>query len=702
MRTTRMTVTLWMASLAMLLGAGMSQAALKEGLVAYYPFDDGTAADASWYHNDGVMDPNGLTASPDGIVGQCMNFTGEGVITVPHAEQISLTSSLTLQVWVKTTSTGRAGLVGKSYAWNQDKFSYYLELLNDYLYPFIDGYEWVGDEDQKYILFGNPIATGAWRHIVVTFDDAQDMMKVYIDGVYLGDGGQFDADLSDDVNTFPLIMGALSSDSGLVRRYIGKMDEVAIWNRALSDGEVATLYNQGVGASVTAGAAAVSPADGAVQVRLDETLQWVPLLDTAGLAYDVYFMNGTDPNLLTTPVLSKTSATGYAPVLDYSGQYLWRVDTYEPNSPTPILYPGKVWRFSTMDPTPQITQQPTRQAGKVGESVSFVVEAYSVSPITYTWYKEGSTAPLGGTDTLAVSIADAADEGDYYCVLENASGTTTSDKAHLTVNRMIARWEFEDNLNDETGAWNGIVRPDSLTAEYDNGISGRAARFSTSSSNKSVVIPGSNSAFPAFMRRDGYSFTCWIKTTQGGWGGLMNMVTREGGDGFSSWSGMGLALAESYFAHQIKGSTELYVGTINNGAWHLVVGAFDPVQGRTYAYVDGIKQDEYFASAPTDVNQELMFGNEMTLEPGTNNILSGVLPLDGLVDDARVYNYALSPTEVAQLYVEHTGPFCVEPIAFDVSGPDGKPDCTVDIYDFAAFASHWLECNMFPTCIDSI
>ena len=29
----------------------------------------------------------------------------------------------------------------------------------------------------------------------------------------------------------------------------------------------------------------------------------------------------------------------------------------------------------------------------------------------------------------------------------------------------------------------------------------------------------------------------------------------------------------------------------------------------------------------------------------------------------------------------------------DISGPDGNPDCYINLYDFAAFAGYWLRCN---------
>lgn len=706
MRNGRVRVMLLIAAFAVvgLCGLTTAQAALKDGLVAYYPFDEGAAVDRSGYGNHGTIALDaGITAADDGIVGKCMNFTGAGAIVVPDANQINLTSSLSLQVWVNTTSVARGGLFGKSYGANVDVFPYYLELLNDRLWPYIDGAEWINAEAEQYVFFGGPIATGAWRHLVATFDDDNDIMRVYIDGVYMGDGGQYDADISDEVNAFPLLIGALNTDGGYIRRYIGKMDEVAIWKRVLSAEEISKLYNDGKGMSVNAAVMAVSPADNAKNVKLDESLEWTPNLEMEGLTYDLYLVKGTDPNLLATPVLAGTTVTSYAPCcLDYSSTYIWRVDTYEPNDPNPVFYKGSIWTFNTIEAVPLITAHPTDQSGAVSKTVRFTVEGYSVSPIRYAWYRDGDSTVLSTSDILDVTIADENDEAGFYCVLTNDAGEKTSNIAYLTVERLIAHWAFEENLNDPINGWNGINRLSTMTEEYDEGILGRAIKFTSSPNNHSVVIPGSNDAFPEFMRRNGYTFTCWVKTSQSGWAGLMNMVTRGGNSEFSAWSGMGLALGDGTFLHQIKGGSEIGGGPINDGKWHFVVGAFDAKVKKNYCYIDGRKIKEANSGAPADVNQELMFGNEMTLEPDSDNIINGALPLVGLIDEARVYNYALSSTQVAALYADITGPFCVSTPEFDVSGPNSIADCVVDIYDFATFASDWMACNLFPTCVDSL
>ncbi len=70
---------------------------------------------------------------------------------------------------------------------------------------------------------------------------------------------------------------------------------------------------------------------------------------------------------------------------------------------------------------------------------------------------------------------------------------------------------------------------------------------------------------------------------------------------------------------------------------------------------------------------------------------------DGIIDDMRLYNHALSPTDVALLYSAVRGGFCVDKPLLDYDD-----DCKVDLADFAVFIQSWMECGIFPECIDTI
>jgi len=90
-------------------------------------------------------------------------------------------------------------------------------------------------------------ALNQWHHIVVTYDNATETFKIYIDGVehakqtYPGFG-------TIGTNTKYLFLGTYRA---IAYWFQGTMDELAIWNRALTQTEVDSLYNNGQSNEVT-------------------------------------------------------------------------------------------------------------------------------------------------------------------------------------------------------------------------------------------------------------------------------------------------------------------------------------------------------------------------------------------------------------------------------------------------------------------
>ncbi len=65
---------------------------------------------------------------------------------------------------------------------------------------------------------------------------------------------------------------------------------------------------------------------------------------------------------------------------------------------------------------------------------------------------------------------------------------------------------------------------------------------------------------------------------------------------------------------------------------------------------------------------------------------------DGFVDEFRVYDYALTPREVAYLATLGTG-VSPEPTLTEA---DLNADGRVDLTDYAILAAEWLDCALWP------
>jgi hypothetical protein len=74
------------------------------------------------------------------------------------------------------------------------------------------------------------------------------------------------------------------------------------------------------------------------------------------------------------------------------------------------------------------------QSACSGTSPSFSVTASGTAPITYQWYKNGTSISAATNSLLTISSADSADAGTYYLIASNGCSTVTSINMGLTVN----------------------------------------------------------------------------------------------------------------------------------------------------------------------------------------------------------------------------------------------------------------------------
>ena len=82
---------------------------------------------------------------------------------------------------------------------------------------------------------------GSWHHLAYTWDNAKQQF-LYIDGVQVASKTAFTATFFDDQ---PLLLGC-TMKFGERRSFLhGRIDEASIYNRALSDKEIASIFNAG-------------------------------------------------------------------------------------------------------------------------------------------------------------------------------------------------------------------------------------------------------------------------------------------------------------------------------------------------------------------------------------------------------------------------------------------------------------------------
>jgi len=110
---------------------------------------------------------------------------------------------------------------------------------------------------------------------------------------------------------------------------------------------------------------------------------------------------------------------------------------------------------------PGFTAHPDDASIPVGSTATFSVTAGGAATLTYQWQKDDSDLSNGGhysgvtTNTLTVSSAEEADEGDYQCVVTNSYDDATSHSATLTVSCgaevLLKNGDFDDGFTSGVG-----------------------------------------------------------------------------------------------------------------------------------------------------------------------------------------------------------------------------------------------------------
>lgn len=168
---------------------------------------------------------------PSGIFGAPRKFDGiNDYVNCGSDSSLDTTDAITIEVWVKTTAAATQRMVGKS-GDSGDSWVGWSFLVNS------DGtlFSRCHITDNRDVQSNETVNDGNWHHIVAKAEAGQ-LRKIYIDGNEATYSTQETAESGTYTNSQTLKIGRHTYSA--IQYFNGSIDEVKIYNRALSASEV--------------------------------------------------------------------------------------------------------------------------------------------------------------------------------------------------------------------------------------------------------------------------------------------------------------------------------------------------------------------------------------------------------------------------------------------------------------------------------
>ncbi|MCH2044932.1 MAG: T9SS type A sorting domain-containing protein [Saprospiraceae bacterium] len=279
---------------ALLLGvilftASLAQSQIDSGLLAKYYFNNQSTADESSNQNDGVGFNLTLATDRFGNSNYCYSFNGDSSrIDLP--DSLLARQELSISMWFKT-STGGA-LIGLQNTTLDQTANQWVPIFYVREDSTLNATMWTGNVTNL-----NDSTThlndDAWHHVVISGDSSS--QNVYIDNVLTGTGPGILVLTNMIKNQIGTAVTRGSWSSAPIGPsefpFDGSIDDVRIYNRTLSVGEVDTLFNESnpvvsTGIQETAADESViispNPANQVINIQTDISIHRIELIDMYG------------------------------------------------------------------------------------------------------------------------------------------------------------------------------------------------------------------------------------------------------------------------------------------------------------------------------------------------------------------------------------------------------------------------------------
>jgi hypothetical protein len=204
---------------------------IKNGLVGYWPFC-GNTDDETENENNGINNNSQLTEDRFGNENNAYLFSDldQSMITINPSESLFISGNITLSAWFYPTDT----TVG--YIVDRDECGF----NNDWGLQWKDGQVKLRTQNNENDIVSGILEINNWYHVIVTRSIESGLFTMYINSQITSQVSGFNYSFTN--TNLPIRIGDQSCTSP-EPNFDGKIDDIAIWDRILTNEEIVSVYN---------------------------------------------------------------------------------------------------------------------------------------------------------------------------------------------------------------------------------------------------------------------------------------------------------------------------------------------------------------------------------------------------------------------------------------------------------------------------
>jgi hypothetical protein len=633
------------------------QTFMSEGLVGYWKMDEASAntcsggvndsCDSSGNGNDGAW--SGTVTSGSGKFGNSGLFSSSGSINMGDISNFNMgTDDMTISVWAKRPDNGisqelvNKGILGSGDI--GDSYTLYIQSTGVLKSMFSVG-------GSNAIFNGSTVVDdNEWHHIVAVFDRDGNLSN-YIDGNLDSSVSISDHNGVDLSNSYDFLVGGS-------RAYAGSIDETRIYNRALSAGEIADLYNwapgpvghwkmdegSGTNAYDTSGNESVGVITGASWStgKFGKALNFNGSSDIIGISNNDSLQNSQ--GTMEAWIKTSDAGSGYRGVFVKSNAYGMFLNGNQFG-----LYDyggGLGWEGSGVSPNDgQWHHLAISYNSGVANGTTFYVDGIARGTTATTILNQTSSPNIGygsGTGQYFTGLIDDVRIYNYARtaaqINQDMGAAGSSILGSSTLPDPVVHWRFDEGFGQ--AAHNSSSESDydgtlSASIPSTSGKMGKALDFDDTAnhyiqSDTALTLSGDQ------------SYSAWIKPSN--ISGLKGIVTTHDHSTYSNIGfnmyGNKLSVSIGYTDNTREYLSKQSTQNIPTDEWTHVTLVYKSQENSIAIYINGELNSSWVLTKTVDFTEEKILVGQWS-----NTYLSGY-KYDGLIDEVKIYNSALTPEQI--------------------------------------------------------